>query len=55
MCFARRFPSPIIVDVGGNPHASGITEQSQTYRFSYSVLRFESTISPIFTVPPGKY
>ena len=41
--FAKRFPSPIIVDVGGNPQASGMIEQSQTYRLSYSVLRFEST------------
>jgi len=40
MCFApkrylaNRFPSPIMVDVGGNPQASGMMEQSQTYRLS---------------------
>lgn len=51
--FARRLPRPIRVVVGGIPQASGITEQSQTNRLSYFVIRFESTSSPIFTVPPG--
>ena len=51
--FARRFPRPIMVVVGGIPQASGITEQSQTNRLSYFVIRFESTRSPTLTVPPG--
>jgi len=47
----NRLPRAIKVSDGGNPQASGITEQSQTNRLSISVFRFESTTSFILTVP----